>query len=353
MYSKKNSWKNFGGEKSEYDGSQDFDIAIRASELTDKIYHIPKVLYHWRVHQESTAGNSDSKPYAYEVAKNVIKDHLKRAGINVQVKDGPTPGSYDLKYLVKGNPKVSVIVDAREVENANAFVKKVKETVSYKNVEIITISEDCKMLGVRNIKPAENILKQYNEIIAGLDSDYFVIIDDQFVENQNPEWIQDLVGIAQNDDVGMVGTKLHNHEKQVEHCGIILGMNGAGDLLYKGAPKDIGTYMQRLKIIHNVSAVYYRYAMIKTKAWQECGKFKENYKGLLTSLDIALQMQKKGKQIVINPLVEFEVKGLRESYKNQEQEIEFKKEWKQELQQGDKFYSPNLSKTNTGLSINI
>ncbi len=230
-------------------------------------------MYHWRVHQESTAGNTDSKPYAYEIAKKVIKDHLKRTGIDVQVTDGLTPGSYDLKYLVNGNPKVSVIIDAREVEPSKEFVEKIKASFTYPNTEIIVISEKSEIPNVKIVKPDKNILKQYNQIISNLDSDYFVIIDDQFVEIQNQDWIQELVGIAQNEDVGIVGSKLYNAQKQVEHCGIILGMNGAGDLLYKGAPKDIGTYMQRLKIIHNVSAVYYRYAMIDTKACQAVRKF--------------------------------------------------------------------------------
>lgn len=350
---KKELMDKLEGERPEYDGSQDFDIVVRASEMTDKICHIPKVLYHWRVHQESTAGNADSKPYAYEVAKNVIKDHLKRSQIAVDVRDGLTPGSYELKYLVNGNPKVSLIIDAREIDDANNFVKNIRKSYNYKNVEIIVISSKYKELGIKTIEPQENILNQYNEIIKSLDTDYFVIIDDKFVEVPNQDWIQDLVGIAQNDDVGIVGTKLYNKEKQVEHCGIILGMNGAGDLLYKGAPKDIGTYMQRLKIIHNVTAVYYRYAMIDTKAFKECGLINDNYTGLLTSIDIGLKMLKNNKQVVINPLVEFEVKELREGYKNQEQETKFKEEWKTELEAGDKFYSPNLSKTNTGLSINV
>ena len=192
-----------------------------------------------------------------------------------------------------------------------------------------------------------------DQIIKELNSDYFMIIDDKFVNAPNKEWIQDLVGIAQNGDVGIVGTKLYNKDKLVEHCGIIAGMNGAGDLLYKGAPKDIGTYMQRLKIIHNVSAVYYRYALIDIKAFKEAGLLNDNYTGLLTSIDLGLKLLKNNKHVVINPLVEFEVKELREGYKNQEQEIKFKEEWKEELEQGDKFFSPNLSKTNPGLSINI
>lgn len=89
---KKELMDKLGGFRSDYDGSQDFDIVARASELTDKIAHIPKVLYHWRVHQNSTAGNSDSKPYAFEVGKKVIKDHIQRnINTKVEVNDGLTP----------------------------------------------------------------------------------------------------------------------------------------------------------------------------------------------------------------------------------------------------------------------
>lgn len=83
------------------------------------------------------------------------------------------------------------------------------------------------------------------------------------------------------------------------------------------------------------------------------GGFDENYEGLLTSLDICLKMLKNKQQIVINPLIEFEVTALNEAYKKQEQEIKFQEQWKQEFEKGDRFFSPNLSKTNTFLSINI
>lgn len=85
---KKEMFEQIGGLHSEYDGSQDFDMVLRISERTDKIVHIPKILYHWREHEQSTAQNSEAKPYAYEVAKKVIRDHFKRSGIEVKIQDG-------------------------------------------------------------------------------------------------------------------------------------------------------------------------------------------------------------------------------------------------------------------------
>lgn len=350
---KKELMDKLKGFRSEYDGSQDFDIVARAFEETDKIVHIPKVLYHWRVHQNSTAGNSDSKPYAFEVGKKVIKDHIKRSlGVDADVTDGLTPGSYEVKYLVKGNPKVSIIIDGHnaEEEELKQIIQEVKIS-TYSNYEIILIS-NIKIEGIEKcIVSTENCLEDYNKAIEIVDGKYFMIIDKNLIKIDKPSYIEDLVGICQDENVGMVGTKLYNKQEQVEHCGIIIGMNGAGDFLYKGAPKDIGTYMQRLLIVHNVSCVYFKYAMIDKDIFIENGKFLKELEGISISIDTSLKMKEKGKQVVINPIIAICVSELNQVGKANEEKIQEK--WEKIYEKGDIYFSPNLSKTNTGLSINI
>ena len=215
---KKELIQKIGGFKSEYDGSQDFDIVARASENTKNIVHIPKVLYHWRAHRNSTAQNSDSKPYAFEVGKQVIKDHIKRSlDTEVEVLDGLTPGSYDIKYKVKGSPKVSIIIDSKEPKKIEDFVKK----ASYSNYEIVTVKGDLE----KSIKESSG--------------EFFIILDDTLRKIDNKSFIEDLLGIAQDKNVGIVGTKLYNKDDFVLHDGIILGMNGTGDFVYRGAPKNV------------------------------------------------------------------------------------------------------------------
>jgi hypothetical protein len=130
-------------------------------------------------------------------------------------------------------------------------------------------------------------------------------------------------------------------------------MNGAGDFLYKGAPKDIGTYMQRLLIIHNVSCVYTKYAMIDKNIFMQIGEFTDEFSGLLVSIDTCLKMLASGKQVVINPIVSICVKRLDENKKIKSEEEKIIKKWKEFYDKGDIYFSPNLSKTNTGLSLNI
>lgn len=350
---KKELMDKLGGFRSEYDGSQDFDIVARASELTNNIVHIPKVLYHWRAHKNSTAQNSDSKPYAFEVGKKVIKDHIKRyLDTDVKVTDGLTPGSYEVKYTVKDNPKVSIIIDGTNMskEQIDKAIQ-IISTSTYNNYEIIVITEKKLESKYKTIRPTGKCFKNYNEAVSIANGKYFMIVDKNLIKIDRKTYIEDLVGICQDKSVGIVGTKLYNKQEKVEHCGIVLGMNGIGDFLYKGAPKDIGTYMQRLLIIHNVTCVYAKYAMIDKETFSKIGGFSKKFNGLAVSIDTCLKMLKNKKQVVINPIISIEVTQLNQTEKINEKE--FQNHWKDMYEKGDIYFSPNLSKTNTGLAINI
>lgn len=341
---KKELMDKLGGFRSEYDGSQDFDIVSRASEITDKIVHIPKVLYHWRVHKNSTAGNSDSKPYAFEVGKKVIKDHVKRMyNTEVEVEDGPTPGSYELIYKVKLNPKVSIIIDLRNTdeESEKRIETEIKKT-TYSNYEIIKIKENSEIDSIKNA-------------VENSTGEYFIIFDNKLLEIDKTSYIEELLGICQDENVSIVGTKLYNSDDLIEHAGIIIGMNGVGDYLYKGAPKNAGTYMQRLTIIHNVSCVYYKYSMISKKQFEKLDwidlDIDEN--DLLTSIEICLKQLESNKQVVINPTISIKTEKLEKKELSKDKEDAFIKRWDKQYKNGDKYFSPNLSKNDTGLSFNI
>lgn len=350
---KKELMEKLGGFRSEYDGSQDFDIVARASELTQNIIHIPKVLYHWRAHKNSTAQNSDSKPYAFEIGKKVIKDHIKRSlDIDVEVTDGLTPGSYEVKYIVKENYKVSIIIDGTNMskEQINSLIEKVKIS-TYKNYEIIIITNEKLEEKYKTVRLTNNIFEDYNKAVSLAEGKYFMIFDENLINIDKTSYIEDLVGICQDPNVGIVGTKLYNEQNQVEHSGIIFGMNGIGDFLYKGAPKDIGTYMQRLLIIHNVMCVYAKYAMIDKAVFEKIKGFTTEYKELAVSIDTCLKILQQKKQVVINPIISICVKKLNQTDKIDEEK--FQKHWTNMYKRGDIYFSPNLSKNNTGLSINI
>ena len=180
-----------------------------------------------------------------------------------------------------------------------------------------------------------------------------MLVDSNLIRIDKPTYIEELVGICQDKNVGIVGTKLYNKHDNIEHCGIILGMNGTGDLLYKGVPKNAGTYMQRLLIIHNVSCVYTKYSMIKKQLFIQIGKFNGEFTGLNTSIDMCLRILSNEKQVVLNPLVSICVEKLNDIEKEKTEEEQLQEKWNKAYQKGDAYFSPNLSKSNTNLAINI
>ena len=342
------------GFRSEYDGSQDFDIVARASELTNSIEHISKVLYHWRAHKNSTAQNSDSKPYAFEVGKNVIKDHIKRSlDKDVIVSDGLTPGSYEIKYIPKEKSLISIILDCKELEKNGILdlIEKVKSKTDYENYEIIVVS-DTEIEGYKNIKNSSNIFKSINENSNLISGKYFIILDSDLIDIDRISYLEDLLGIAEDSNVGIVGTKEYDENDLILHSGIILGMNGVGDFLYKGAPKNAGTYMQRLLIIHNVSCVYLKYSLINKELFTKLEGF-SNFTGITESIDYSLKILSDNKQVVINPIISFKLSKLSDAGCDANEIEEVMKKWKKEYEKGDIYFSPNLSKTNTGLSFNV
>ena len=130
-----------GGERSEYDGAQDYDLILRMSDIAKIIKHIPKVLYHWRVHDNSTAKlNSDAKPYAFEAGIKVLKDHLSRVGLQAQVTHGATLGTYEIDYKVIGEPTVTILIpNCNEAETLKTCINSILNLTTYNNYEIAII----------------------------------------------------------------------------------------------------------------------------------------------------------------------------------------------------------------------
>ena len=138
---KKALLKEVGMLNSKFNGAQDFDFVLRATEKAENIVHIPKVLYHWRVHRGSTANVADAKPYAFEAGIKVVEEHLKRMNKVGDVQNGQDiPGIYRINYKVIGNPKVSILIPNRDnVKLLKEAVSSILELTSYLNYEIVII----------------------------------------------------------------------------------------------------------------------------------------------------------------------------------------------------------------------
>lgn len=356
------------GFRSEYDGAQDFDILLRMSENAKHIVHIPKILYHWRVHELSTAKEgATAKPYAYEAGKKAVQAHIDRLGLKGTVEDGNTIGTYRVKYDVIGNPKVSILIPNKDyIETLKVCLKSLTKLTTYENYEIIVIENNSteektfeyykKIDGKNNIKVIYYPEKEFNYSkiinfgVKNCSGDYVIQLNND-TELLTPNWLEEMLGFAQREDVGAVGVKLFYPDKTIQHAGIIIGIGGVAGHVYKNLPHNIHGYFSKESMIQNLSAVTAACIMTKKEIYEQIGFMDESFKVAFNDVDFCLRIREFGKLVVYTPYVQFlhyesKSRGYEdtpEKIKRFQGEIEhFQERWKTILEEGDPYYNINL-----------
>ena len=264
--------EKIGGFRAEYNGAQDYDVILRASENTDKIIHIPKVLYHWRVHENSTAMVASAKPYAFEAGKKVLEDHFKRQNIKTNVDyGGEIWGIYETEYEFEGNPKVSILIPNKDsVKILRNCVNSILKLSTYDNYEIIIIENNSenektfdyyetiqKLDKVKVITYPEkgfNYSKIINYGVKNCDGDFVLQLNSD-TEVITPNWLEKFIGYAAREDIGAVGARLYYEDKSIQHAGIVIGICGLAANMLTALPKGIHAYFGKDCLIQDVSAV--------------------------------------------------------------------------------------------------
>ena len=391
---KKELMDELEGFRADYDGAQDYDIFLRMSELAkpENITHIPKILYHWRVHSESTAKlNSNAKNYAFEAGKKAIEDHLKRVGLDGTVTEGCIEGIYRVDYKVIGNPKVSIVIPNKDGKDIlKVCVDSVLEKTTYSNYEIIvvennSISEEiyeyykeiiknekvrvvnyntgkeikdeneCSLeftnKNRREVKPGFNYSAIINFGVKFAEGEYSIQLNND-TELMTPNWLELMVGFCQREDVGAVGVKLYFPDETIQHAGIIVGIGGIAGNRFKSIPKDGHGYFAKESMIENLSAVTGACLMAKTRIYEEVDWMDESLAVAFNDVDFCLKIREKGYLVVFNPFVEFwhfesKSRGQEDSpekIKRFQGEIcRFEQKWGEILDSGDPYYNINLS----------
>ena len=391
---KKELMQKLNGFKSDYDGAQDYDIFLRMSEIVkpENITHIPKILYHWRVHSESTAKlNSNGKNYAFEAGKKAIEDHLKRIGLEGTVTEGCIEGIYRVDYKLKGNPKVSIVIPNKDGKDIlRVCINSILEKTSYKNYEIIVVennseteeifeyykelikNEKIKVVnyntGKEITKPEESSLEytnknrikvkpgfNYSAVInfgVRCSSGEYVIQLNNDTELITENWLEILLGFIQRKDVGAVGVKLYFPDETIQHAGIIVGIGGIAGNRFKSIPKNGHGYFAQESMIENLSAVTGACLMAPKAIYEEVGWMDENLAVAFNDVDFCLKIREKGYLVVYNPYVEFwhyesKTRGAENTpakIKRFQGEISrFEQKWGNILDEGDPYYNINLS----------
>lgn len=236
--------EEIGGFRNTFDGAQDYDLILRSIEKADKVYHIPKILYHWRVHQSSTAENPESKLYAYDAGKRAIEDHLKRVGRPGKVRELYYHGFYHVIYKLQEKAEVTVCVIGNDKTDIKKCIKSIKKTAG-------------------NVKCQFIISKSISEIELEKIKYKYILLVDSSIRMISKNWMRELIGICQFPENGAVGIQLINKKNQtIYHNGIIKGQKGYA---FQGKPVEAVGYFHRDELMQCVDGVTCRFMMMKTE----------------------------------------------------------------------------------------
>lgn len=363
---KKSLIDKIGGFKSEFDGAQDYDLILRATEEAKKIIHIPKILYHWRAHENSTSLNTDSKLYAFEAGKRAIKSQLDRLGIKGEVILQDVPGTYKVEYEIINSPKVSILIPNKDsVDDLKRCVESLLKC-TYKNIEIIIIENNSqnsetfeyykklekndKIKVVNYAKKGFNYSKINNFGRTVATGEYLLLLNND-IEVINSNFIEEMLGICSQKDVGIVGAKLLYYDDSVQHAGVIIGIGGIAGHIHKNIKDSDPGYFSRANIINNFSAVTAACLLVKAAIFDEVNGLDENFEVAFNDVDFCMKVRKKGYLVVYTPYAklhhyESKSRGYENTPEKQarfSKEISlFKEKWEKELKIGDPYFNKNF-----------
>lgn len=374
---KKSLYEKVGKLNSEFDGAQDYDFVFRCIEKTKNIVHIPKILYHWRAHKDSTAENPESKNYAFEAGRRAIAAHLKRMGIEGEVFSLEMKGSYRVKYKLKEEPLVSVIIPTKDhIDDLDKCLKSLEEINAYDNIEYIIVENNSekeetfeyyKKIEKENLKVKVVYWKEkgfnYPSInnlgVKSSKGDYLLFLNND-TEIRNADCIEELVSQCQRKEVGAVGARLYYEDGTIQHAGVIIGVGGVAGHAFLGYDHDASGYFGRIKLLQDYSAVTAACIMVKRKVYEEVKGFDEEYAVAFNDVDLCLKICQAGYLIVYDPYVELNhYESKSRGYEDTEEKIRrfnseialFQKRWKTFLKAGDPYYNPNLTLARNDFSL--
>ncbi len=264
--------REVGGFRQGFDGSQDHDLVLRVTERARSIVHIPEILYHWRAHEGSTSLISDQKPFANEAGRRAVQDHCDRVGIDADVDHGAHPGEYRVRHRLSGEPLVSFLLPTGKSASIRGgpeeplvlqFIESVEERTTYRNFEYV-ISYDAEMdlqmcsprpkggahdrcTYVEYARPSEgfNFAMKVNLAAARSRGEYLIVLNDD-LEMITPNWVEELIGHAQDITVGAVGGMYYFEDDTIQHAGVACA-DGPCHLAY-GLPRGTGLFGSHLQV---------------------------------------------------------------------------------------------------------
>jgi GT2 family glycosyltransferase len=359
--------EGIGGFRSGYEGAQDYDVLLRVTEKTNRIAHVPKILYHWRMADTSSASSARAKPFASESGRRAVEDALKRRGQEASVEVLAT-GRYRARYKIHKSPLVSIIIPTKDqVRLLQQCLASIEEKTSYYPYEIIIIdnnSVDPETLHYLDALSDKHRVLRYPQpfnfsAINNLGADQakgeqllFLNDDTQVIDG---DWLTALVEQAQRPEVGAVGAKLLYPDNRIQHAGVTVGIYGGAGHAFRKLPNNRTAYFGLADLTRNCSAVTAACMIVPRKVFNKVGGFDEELKVVYNDVDLCLRIREQGYLILYTPfavMYHFE-SATRGSLRPTREEELFCRRWGDAIRVGDPYYNPSLTLTREDWSLKL
>lgn len=371
-----------GNLRQEFDGAQDYDLIFRCTEAVEEsrrmelIHHIPKVLYHWRSHEDSTSENPDSKLYAFDAGQRAVQAHYDRIGVKAEVYKGEYLGLYRTRFRREYDPLISVIIPNKDHwEDLKCCLDSLEKKASYSNLEYIIIENNSEQEETfayyRELEASHPQAKvvywegefNYSAInnygVTYASGEYLLFLNND-TEVINEDCIEELLGYCMRPDVGAVGARLYFEDDTIQHAGVVIGFGGVAGHCFVQQLRGYTGYCHRIISAQNYSAVTAACMMVPRDVFEKVGGFSEELAVAFNDIDFCLKVRQAGKLIVYNPYAELyhyesKSRGLEDTPEkvarfNQEIAV-FEKRWPEILRKGDPYYNPNLTLDSQDFSL--
>jgi len=331
----------------EYDGAQDYDLALRMTAGPATVRHIPKILYHWRRHEGSTAAHPGAKPHAHEAGKAALADALARRGAPAAVVDGPERHTYRVKRTVQSEPLVSIVVCSRNMKLFTRCSRALTKRTAYPWREVILVHHLARGSAAPPREAARvipysgpfNFALMNNLAVGAARGEVVVFLNDD-VEPLQDDWLTALVAQVQRPEVGIVGAKLVYPRGNIQHAGMAVGiMDGAG---HPGRGLHASSLWRWLDLTRNVSAVTGACMAIRRETFESLGGFDTTFPLNYNDVDLCLRVRQAGLEVIYEPaalLRHWEGQSRAAGTRMWERE-QFHMRWRNWLSRPDPYYSP-------------
>ena len=368
-----------GPMRSEYDGAQDFDFILRCCERARVIRHVPRALYHWRAHPDSTAMSPESKMYAFENGRKAVEDHFRRTGTAAAVSMTEHPGHYRTRYEVPEEALVSILIPNRDqADTLRTCVNSILRKTSWKRFEILIIengSTEEKTFRLyeelRALDPRVRVLTwdrpfnyaAVNNFAAGEAEGEYLLFLNNDTEVVSEDWIGEMAGFCGRPGTGCVGAYLEYPDGMIQHAGVIVGVGGAATHMFGGMdPADYPGGGRSLSQ-QDLSAVTGACMMTKRSVFAETGGFDERFEIAYNDIDYCLKVREKGLLVAVNVFAKLihheslsrgsdEASADRGRHERLMREAALLREkWPAIFRDGDPYYNPNLTRLRPDFSL--